>query len=121
MQTNDSTSRAWEEITAITDGPESELEKMGVAAFGTPSPLERRLLGERGHVLSIRCEEARITGSISNDVLTSIKLPAKRVFSVVGDANKPMLLEIHGDERTPANVFGELIFWLRSVASRNSA
>jgi hypothetical protein len=120
MGIDNPTSRAWEHLIAITDGPEYELEKMGIAPFGAPSPNERRLLGERGHVLAIRVDEDKIIASISNEVLSGCKFPAPRVFSVKGDAHKPTLLEIHGEERTAANVFGELVFWLRSVASRSA-
>ena len=113
------TSRAWEQLLSLTDLPADDLKKYGIAGSYAPSPVERHLSGAQGYSLVLKMEDNDISASIVNESVPEGKLPRKRLFTVEGDADHPVLVEIRANSRAASEVFDELIFWLRNVASKN--
>src|SRR5712691_6622260 len=99
MFTHTSMSRAWQELTTLTDLSFDEIRsKYGVTWLNPASPIER-LLTANGYILKFTLEEAEgeITLSIVNDSIPLGRLPKKRTFKIDGSVDHPLILE-HGEE-----------------------
>jgi hypothetical protein len=114
MHVHNIVSRAWEQLTALTDRSQDELRTYGVQIpfNGSASPVERRLVAHRNGLI-IRLDGNEILASVVNESVPSGKLPKPRRFVIEGDESNPLLVEQGGSPREVKQVFEDLVAWLR--------
>ena len=113
MNMHNTESKAWEQICSLTDQPENELKKLGVAIpLFNPSfsPMER-CLAACGCYLIIKFENKEILASITNNSVPAGKLPRPRLFSIEGSVDSPRFVEQTKDAIDAKQAFHDLIDW----------